>query len=1119
MWTTGLCLSFILGAAPARAVQPAPLVIGHYVFPEVEPADTAVDQSGFGHHGRLMDCRRGQDPLGSMIRLGPKGYVSLPAGRALFGQRGRMGSVEMWVRPSFGSGDLPSGLWEGYRALFYAMQTDGNGLPDGYDEIGLFVHGKMLCAKVCGRDRAGPFAIMPNPLKKGEWAHVVLTWAPDERALFVNGEPLAVDRSMGAAPLLDDFPAEIGRHPSSKQWNFEGDVAGVRLFAQALSAEQVRESYRKRESLKAPPGRGAATINPAVAWLGQVQWGEPWRGNNAVRFRATNCAGADKPVVAAVRTTDPPALQPGEPRRLTVPRGGSVDGEVSYRITGEGAFRLFLVVAGENGTVLGGSAADVDIPALSPRIVELGKQLEATKERIGAPGYPAVSRAALAEGLAAAEKQYAALREAFERTGRGETEQITQQLTATEASVEKLSQRARIYAAAQGGQLPAFGLGVDSGLRKYLKSDPFQGRIEAPVEVSAARGEAESAQVLLLGLDQPLKNVQVTPGPLVGPGGRKIEAVSWNLLGYVATTKPTYEVRYVGLWPDPLLPPRNFDVAAGDFETVWLTIRAPRGVPAGDYVGEVTIAPENAPARRQTVKLHVWDFDLPERSRLTTAFGLNCLGSYEQSMNLDKYLENARDHRISLGFPGTVIQAARVTRPSFDWTGVTKLTMAVGAVGEGEPPPLYLVCGTGDRNTQVFGPIPAPRGAPAEVSVAISGVNLFSALRLECRDPKPVTYTLGGLRLARANGERVFDDLQSAKYWRAAGAWAEVAAGAPGVAFTVRPGPLPEGQQWLSGWPALERTAADSPADVDWTFDFKPFDESIERALPHGLNAIPLPLPAPGRTGDLEFARQFVAEQGTARITQAYADHLREKGWLGMAYTYISDEPEPDQYPVLNLVMQEIRTAAPDLRNMMTARSFPEELKYVDIWCPEVYSFNPELAAREQAQGKRVWWYPAFSTRHPFPDFWVDYPAIDCRVIFWMTWKHHLDGLLYWSISNWYSQNPWENAATFPGANGDGTLIYPGPDGGPVNSIRWENLRDGSEDYDYLSLLRELAAKVKVRPEAAQHADLLRQAEALAQIDDQVVASWKQYSYDPQDLLAARQEMGECLERLARLMK
>lgn len=47
--------------------------------------------------------------------------------------------------------------------------------------------------------------------------------------------------------------------------------------------------------------------------------------------------------------------------------------------------------------------------------------------------------------------------------------------------------------------------------------------------------------------------------------------------------------------------------------------------------------------------------------------------------------------------------------------------------------------------------------------------------------------------------------------------------------------------------------------------------------------------------------------------------------------------------------------------------------------------------------------------------------------------------------------------------NGDGRLLYPNPAGSgpPVNSIRWELIRDGVEDYEMLYSLRERVKKCR----------------------------------------------------------
>jgi hypothetical protein len=92
-------------------------------------------------------------------------------------------------------------------------------------------------------------------------------------------------------------------------------------------------------------------------------------------------------------------------------------------------------------------------------------------------------------------------------------------------------------------------------------------------------------------------------------------------------------------------------------------------------------------------------------------------------------------------------------------------------------------------------------------------------------------------------------------------------------------------------------------------------------------------------------------------------------------------------------------------------------------------------------------------------------------VLFWQTWQRHCTGLLYWETNYWYGMMPtkpdeprwpdvpWEQerVQTYREfkVNGDGFIIYPGPNWEPWPSVRLENIRDGIEDYEYLWLLRE----------------------------------------------------------------
>ena len=57
--------------------------------------------------------------------------------------------------------------------------------------------------------------------------------------------------------------------------------------------------------------------------------------------------------------------------------------------------------------------------------------------------------------------------------------------------------------------------------------------------------------------------------------------------------------------------------------------------------------------------------------------------------------------------------------------------------------------------------------------------------------------------------------------------------------------------------------------------------------------------------------------------------------------------------------------------------------------------------------------------------------------------------------------------------------MYPGKDG-PVSSIRWETIRDGIEDYDYLALFHRRLSDAR---EAGASQSLLKRAEETGRLD------------------------------------
>ena len=104
-----------------------------------------------------------------------------------------------------------------------------------------------------------------------------------------------------------------------------------------------------------------------------------------------------------------------------------------------------------------------------------------------------------------------------------------------------------------------------------------------------------------------------------------------------------------------------------------------------------------------------------------------------------------------------------------------------------------------------------------------------------------------------------------------------------------------------------------------------------------------------------------------------------------------------------------------------------------------------------------------------WPNFMVDATAVQNRAEPWMHFIYDAPGMLYWDISN-KLPTAWDSDGIYDfTGQGDGTLVYPGTPttvvngssyaiGGsshiPVASYRLKMIREGLEDYEYLTLCK-----------------------------------------------------------------
>jgi hypothetical protein len=87
----------------------------------------------------------------------------------------------------------------------------------------------------------------------------------------------------------------------------------------------------------------------------------------------------------------------------------------------------------------------------------------------------------------------------------------------------------------------------------------------------------------------------------------------------------------------------------------------------------------------------------------------------------------------------------------------------------------------------------------------------------------------------------------------------------------------------------------------------------------------------------------------------------------------------------------------------------------------------------------------------------IEYEPVNGRAGFWSDFVKGVDGRYVYSTCRW-TEDVYEKNWT--SGNYMGCAIYPAPDG-YATGIRFETMRDGVEDYDYLSLLREAVARAE----------------------------------------------------------
>jgi hypothetical protein len=322
-------------------------------------------------------------------------------------------------------------------------------------------------------------------------------------------------------------------------------------------------------------------------------------------------------------------------------------------------------------------------------------------------------------------------------------------------------------------------------------------------------------------------------------------------------------------------------------------------------------------------------------------------------------------------------------------------------------------------------------------------------------------------------------------------------------------------------------TAAGNQVQVNWTHYDKfmaPFMDGLMLSQGQPLQG------AKATSVALHTPRSLTTPEQQMQFWRNAAQHFRVRGWFDRLFHYLWDEPKAADYPKMIALGRTVRRADPAVKNLVTAPLNPGWSDFIDVWSPLINCFerkaqhsefcDPMVERRaydpETTKQKKLWWYQSCASHGCFvvggdyfrgwPSYMVDTAPVRNRIMEWLSWKYGMQGELYFATNEAYIKkpDPWKDISLF-GGNGDGTLFYPGlPNiiGGtthiPIESMRLKLIREGLEDYEYLTMLAKLKGPAVV-----------------ADSVNGVIRSTFDFDQDPKKLYAVRESMGREIHKLS----
>ncbi len=223
--------------------------------------------------------------------------------------------------------------------------------------------------------------------------------------------------------------------------------------------------------------------------------------------------------------------------------------------------------------------------------------------------------------------------------------------------------------------------------------------------------------------------------------------------------------------------------------------------------------------------------------------------------------------------------------------------------------------------------------------------------------------------------------------------------------------------------------------------------------------------------------------------------HLREKGWTDKYVQHLADEPTKSNLDSYRALAALARRHAPGLR-IIEACHTRDLAGSMDVWVPQLNYLHQDFAHYQERQraGEEVWFYTCVFPQGRYANRFIEQPLMLTRLLHWLNFYSGTTGYLHWGYNFWTEDDPVTHTTRPHGGPpylpaGDPWIVYPAEDGGPVDSIRFEAMRDGVADHELLSMLAE------------------KDPAAAREITARMIRGFDEYSVDAAQFRAARRAL------------